>query len=1634
MPIFKDVFISYGRKESLHFAKKLYDSLEDAGFTTWFDHVNIPKGDDFQQRIDNGIESAHNFVYVIAPHGNASPFCLKEIELAIKLRKRIIPILHVERDLHAVHPEIGKINWIYGRELEDSSKPLEEWLPIDDFESAVKSLHEIILSDRTYVQSHTKILYDALQWDNRQRDSAHLLVGKERQQALEWLLAEFTPPKQPPCKPTDLHCEFISESRKNAENLMTDCFICYDTADKNIRDQVTRALSRYAITCWLHDKDVKKGRSFERAIEEGIEQADNFLFFISSHSLKSSYCKQELAYAIKWKKRIVPVLVEDDMEISQFPEGLIHLQYIDFTDNVQIGDFDRDIDEIINIIRQDREYYNQHKVLLSRAVRWKQNPQNAFLLRGFNLENAETWLRLNLNKEVHPPTAIHKEFIESSVAVKGQLSTEVFISYSRTDSDFARQINLRLQQTGKTTWFDQESIATGADFQKEIYKGIAASDNFLFILSPDAVASEFCKDEVQYAANLNKRFITVLWRDTELSEMPAQLAAIQWLDFKNKPFDKIFSELIQTLEIDREYAHAHTLWQQRASEWQNQAKSKDFLLNATACQNAENWLKEAYKTNDVEHIEELKTKKPKKQPYPTDVQIEYINHSKLEVEETAERERLIQLQLKQRLRKGNFALSAAVVLLVVSIYFIVLANKNAADARENSDKVLATNLAFQSKKILERDPNQALNMAAEAYSKADDPSPIILQAISEAYYIPFSARHPFYKWQLTEENKVEHFAYNEADSSLAVLIISEREQAPDSILIYSRGGAAEEPWVLNQRLPIPTQTEAFFLAKQKTLLITKPKPYAIHYGADSLNIVPLADTTSILQFELYKQNTELMTYSQEGDIQLFDLKTGEISRVTNKIGRKKSEEKSMKELQQVSIQQRQLREQEKELIETIEKIALEIKRKNEARSDSFPEQTQMYVQQQVVNKSSRRKSAAQLEQGSQEEFLKDRKQKAEASLQRIRAELANLFKESKGLGQTVFSDRETLFEAHISEDGTRILARYNQEGKLLDAANGNEIETLGGNLISLKFNETGKQYLSVDYRGKAVVRNSSGKSRTEAKLRGDNASAQNLFIPKSTLVMSFFTDGQGFLWDTRNERVTKRFALPTNSNFRETPIASPNGEAVAINSGREVWIIDTKGTEKPYRLRALDNTIQNIQFSKSGDLLVVSYQEFTVVYQYLLNQYQRVVYLPYAVNNISFTADDSFIVGNLEDIRKALIRLWPVNFQTSQDFKGEICEGFSSTGNEGYKIQGDTLLIIPQDSDLESQAFIHNTSLQPWLYQSAKRETLVTATEEGYLHFWDKKGNKHSMLATEFQLGKSNITFTDNLSFVAVNTGSITNIWHLGTKGEISKKITLENSSKPAFSPKEELLLAIEAGKLIGRNPADGSILFNSADSISPVEHFVMHPFGTIAATLHPEESVIRMWTKPLDSRVKESIKQLKSSEIMQKLSNAEQILSDGRNSQPFELELIREIRLPFYKVVNFKFSKSGKLIAVAGQNETIVGEVMGSKTWKNTLPNQFSSAFSEKININFSEDERYLLVSEEGEAWQNLGFELLFWDLNSSQLIFRQRLAKQQETLSGINFFPNGEAISVGSYILPTPRGIVKWLEKQPFSQFNRE
>jgi WD40 repeat protein len=192
------LFISYSRKDK-DFAQKLSASLDDMGFESWVDWEDIPPTADWWEQIQKGIESADTFLFLLSPDSVKSEVCGREIDYAVKMGKRMIPIVAREVSPSEVHAVLTRLNWIFFREQ-------------DDYNTSIKKLEAGLKTDLTWVETQRRLQVRALEWDKR-KDTSLLLRGKDLQDA-ELQLATNTS-REP--IPTDLQRAYVHESRQSAD-------------------------------------------------------------------------------------------------------------------------------------------------------------------------------------------------------------------------------------------------------------------------------------------------------------------------------------------------------------------------------------------------------------------------------------------------------------------------------------------------------------------------------------------------------------------------------------------------------------------------------------------------------------------------------------------------------------------------------------------------------------------------------------------------------------------------------------------------------------------------------------------------------------------------------------------------------------------------------------------------------------------------------------------------------------------------------------------------------------------------------------------------------------------------------------------------------------------------------------------------------------------------------------------------------------------------------------------------------------------------------------------------------------------------------------------------------------------------
>ena len=216
--------------------------------------------------------------------------------------------------------------------------------------------------------------------------------------------------------------------------------------------------------------------------------------------------------------------------------------------------------------------------------------------------------------------------------------SDVFISYSRKDKEFAETLHTALETSGKDAWIDWQDIPLTSEWWKEIEAGIEGADTFIFVISPDSVASKVCGEEIGHAVKHNKRLFPVVRRDAQFdpnNEAFLALNKYNWLFFRREDdFEQSFQKLITALSMDLGYVHNHTRLLVKAIEWDTNNRKEGSLLQKEILRESENWLKTAID----------------KDPKPTDLQVIYIENSR-KVEDANNKAVLILKEAKETAEK-----------------------------------------------------------------------------------------------------------------------------------------------------------------------------------------------------------------------------------------------------------------------------------------------------------------------------------------------------------------------------------------------------------------------------------------------------------------------------------------------------------------------------------------------------------------------------------------------------------------------------------------------------------------------------------------------------------------------------------------------------------------------------------------------------------------------------------------------------------------------------------------------------------------------------------------------------------------------------------------------------------------------
>jgi hypothetical protein len=193
------VFISYSR-DDLDFADQLEAALKLCGFATTIDRHGISGGEDWKRRLGGLIRDADTVVFVLSPASARSDICKWEVEEAVRLGKRIMPVLCRPLEGTSPPPQLTDLNYVFF-----CAEPKS---PGSGFGTGLTRLVAALNTDLDWLREHTRLLQRATEWEAGGRPANRLLSGNDIAEAKAWAARR---PKDAPA-PTALHLDFVKAS------------------------------------------------------------------------------------------------------------------------------------------------------------------------------------------------------------------------------------------------------------------------------------------------------------------------------------------------------------------------------------------------------------------------------------------------------------------------------------------------------------------------------------------------------------------------------------------------------------------------------------------------------------------------------------------------------------------------------------------------------------------------------------------------------------------------------------------------------------------------------------------------------------------------------------------------------------------------------------------------------------------------------------------------------------------------------------------------------------------------------------------------------------------------------------------------------------------------------------------------------------------------------------------------------------------------------------------------------------------------------------------------------------------------------------------------------------------------------
>lgn len=188
-----------------------------------------------------------------------------------------------------------------------------------------------------------------------------------------------------------------------------DIFIIYHPADRERARRIVAQLRATGVDACFSEDEFGKSADGIKRLKEGVLGSYSVAFVMSPDSAESQLCNELLQYAVSQGKRLVTLILEDEIEAEVHP-AIAQNPYVFFREEDELG---ARVDELRAYLPAD-ENLKLHTELLVLAETWRGRGRPPDLLLPHDrLDEARNWLTTASAR--HPkPSVLQLEFIHSS--------------------------------------------------------------------------------------------------------------------------------------------------------------------------------------------------------------------------------------------------------------------------------------------------------------------------------------------------------------------------------------------------------------------------------------------------------------------------------------------------------------------------------------------------------------------------------------------------------------------------------------------------------------------------------------------------------------------------------------------------------------------------------------------------------------------------------------------------------------------------------------------------------------------------------------------------------------------------------------------------------------------------------------------------------------------------------------------------------------------------------------------------------------------------------------------------------------------------------------------------------------------